>query len=41
MSESGKRTTQGAEYESVGSEYLEQRQLGRAPRDGYCWPGSG
>ncbi len=27
MSESGKRTTQGAEYESVGSEYLEQRQL--------------
>jgi ethanolamine permease len=27
VSESGKRTTQGAEYESVGSEYLEQRQL--------------
>ena len=27
MSESDKRTTQGAEYESVGSEYLEQRQL--------------
>jgi ethanolamine permease len=27
MSESGKRTTQGADYESVGSDYLEQRQL--------------
>ena len=27
MSESGKRTTQGAEYENVGSDYLEQRQL--------------
>ncbi|HYQ85177.1 MAG TPA: amino acid permease, partial [Rubrobacter sp.] len=27
MSESGKRTTQGAEYESVGTEYMEQRQL--------------
>ena len=40
MSESGKRTTQGPST-SVGSEYLEQRQLGRAPRDGYCWPGSG
>jgi ethanolamine permease len=27
MSESEKRTTQGADYESVGSDYLEQRQL--------------
>jgi ethanolamine permease len=27
MSESGRRTTQGAEYDNVGSEYLEQRQL--------------
>jgi ethanolamine permease len=27
VSESEKRTTQGAEYESVGNEYLEQRQL--------------
>src|SRR5215213_258840 len=27
MSESERRKTQGAEYENVGSEYLEQRQL--------------
>ena len=27
MSESGKRTTQGADYENVGSDYMEQRQL--------------
>jgi ethanolamine permease len=29
MSESGKRTTQGVEYENVGEEYLEHRQLQR------------
>ena len=27
VSESGKRTTQGADYENVGSDYMEQRQL--------------
>src|ERR671911_2302023 len=27
VSESDRRTTQGAEYESVGSDYMEQRQL--------------
>ena len=27
MSESGRRTTQGAEYDNVGADYLEQRQL--------------
>jgi len=27
MSESERRTTQGAEYENVGQDYMEQRQL--------------
>jgi hypothetical protein len=27
VSESERRTTQGAEYDNVGSEYMEQRQL--------------